>query len=67
MALDTELKTALDSLQGETKRIFTDLATKHGDLETQYQALQKQVDAIDQPNFHRPGNIQKNILGEFSL
>jgi HK97 family phage major capsid protein len=45
--MDTELKTALDSLQGETKATFTALAEK---LEAETKArgdLQRQVDAID--------------------
>jgi HK97 family phage major capsid protein len=45
--MDNELKTALDSLSGETKRIFADLATKHQALEKQHGDLQRQVDAID--------------------
>lgn len=45
--LDTELKTALDSITGETKAAFTDLKAKYDALETQHKELQRQTDAID--------------------
>src|ERR1035441_4784045 len=63
--LDTELKTALDALQGETKTIFSDLKMKYDGLKADHSRLQIQLDAVDLQNRDRlviPGGEQKTLV-----
>jgi len=64
--MDTELKSALDSLQGETKTIFTSLKSKYEDLEKQYSDLQRQTDALDAKGQtrHVSGAPERKSLGD---
>lgn len=64
--LDTELKSALDALQGETKTIFTDLKTKYDTLDAAHKALQCQTDAIDSrgQQRHIAGGETKSLARE---
>ena len=62
--LDTELKTALDALQGETKNIFSDLRAKYDALKSDHTKLQTQLDAVDLASHGHsmiPGSEQKTL------
>jgi HK97 family phage major capsid protein len=65
MPIDTELKTALDALQGENKTLFSALQAKYDSLKTDYSKLQTQLDAVDaktQAQIKTPGTGQKSLV-----
>jgi HK97 family phage major capsid protein len=63
--IDLELKTALDSIHGETKTALQALKGKYDELETQNKALQRQVDAIDLAGHDRHnGGVETKSIAE---
>ena len=53
--MDTDLKAALDALQGENKTLFSALQQKYDALKTDHGKLQTQLDAVDMAGRDRPG------------